>query len=224
MPLMAARPTTRDRAGGSTSHRPDGGRTPSLLGLTGGIGAGKSTALAALGRLGAATLSSDEVVADAYSDPGLVGAVRERFGAATIAPDGSVDRAALASAAFGAPGGIEFLEGLIHPRVGEARARWVARERARQAPAPLLVCEVPLLFEVGIEADFDAVLVVTASEPIRRERVAARGQDFDQRSARQIPEAEKVARADEVLVNDGSEADLERWARSVFAKYATPDR
>lgn len=191
-----------------------------MLALTGGIGAGKSTALAALGRRGAATLSSDEVVAAAYADPSLVRAVRDRFGPRTLTGGGEVDRGALGPIAFSEPGGIEFLEALIHPRVAEQRLEWVARQRQHEPSPPLLVCEVPLLFEVGADRDFDAVLVVTAPEALRRERVSARGQDFEARSARQIPEDEKVARADEVFVNDGAEAELEAWVGAVFSKYA----
>lgn len=217
---MPARASTRDRAAGSPSRGPDAGGAPALLALTGGIGAGKSTALAALGRLGAATLSSDEVVAGVYRDPAVAGAVRGRFGTEAIAANGGVDRAALATMAFSQPDGIEFLESLIHPHVADARRSWVEDEMRRRPPPPVLVCEVPLLFEVGAERDFDAVLVVTAPEAIRRERVSARGQDFDGRRARQIPEDDKVARGDEVFVNDRTEADLEAWAGQVFAKYS----
>lgn len=217
---MAARATTRSRAEGSPSRRPDRSGAPALLALTGGIGSGKSIALAALERLGAATLSSDDVVASVYRDPAVAAVVRERFGADAIDGNGGVDRAALGTMAFAEPDGIEFLESLIHPRVAEARHGWVDREMRRQPPSPVLVCEVPLLFEVGAEGDFDAVLVVTASEAIRRVRVSARGQDFEGRRARQLPEGEKVARADEVFVNDGTEADLEAWAGEMFAKYA----
>lgn len=193
---------------------------PRCLGLTGGIGAGKSEALAAFAACGAAVLSSDAVVHAAYDDPEVVAAVRERFGDAVIGSDGRVDRALLGPRAFAEEGGLAFLEGLVHPRVGRARAGWIARVRAESPAPPLLVCEVPVLFEAGLGDAFDAVLVVTASEPVRRARVAARGQDFDARAARQMPEHEKIARADAAYVNDGTRDDLRRWVADRFAEQA----
>lgn len=166
-------------------------------------------------------LSSDEVVYRIYADPEVLAAVRERFGDAAFASDGSVDRAALSALAFAQRDGIAFLEGLIHPRVGRAREAWQAEQRRREPPPPLLVCEVPLLFEAGLARAFDAVLVVTASEAVRRSRVEARGQDFSARSARQLDEAEKLRRADRYFVNDGSVADLEEWVAERFAEYTS---
>src|SRR5206468_2928695 len=96
----------------------------------------------------------------------------------------------------------------------------VGAQRARVPPPPLLVCEVPLLYEAGLEDRFDAVLVVTAPEEVRRRRVTARGQDFSARSARQVPEGVKVARADRYVVNDGTPSDLEAWVAARFAEYA----
>lgn len=195
-------------------------RPPRCLGLTGGIGAGKSAALAAFAACGAATLSADDAVHRAYADPEVRDRVVERFGRGVLREDGAVDRAALGARAFAEPEGIAFLEGLIHPRVRAGREGWVAEARRRVPPPPLLVCEVPLLFEVGATGDFDAVLVVTADATTRRRRVAARGQDFDGRSARQMPEAEKVARAHRTFVNDGDLAALRAWVAERFAEYA----
>lgn len=195
---------------------------PPCLGLTGGIGSGKSAALAAFRARGAATLGSDEVVHGLYADPQVVAAVTERFGSGVLTAAGAVDRGALADAAFADDGGVAFLEGLLHPRVGEARRAWQRAEAARNPPPPLLVCEVPLLFEVGLEEQFDAVLVVTAPEGLRRERVVARGQDFTARSGRQISEDEKLLRADAGYVNDGTLEDLEGWVQAVVERYARP--
>jgi dephospho-CoA kinase len=202
------------RAGARTSP------PPRVIGLTGGIGAGKSEALAAFARCGAAVLSSDQVVHDLYADPAVAAAVAARFGADVVAADGRVDRAALGPRAFAQPGGIAFLEGLLHPLVGRRRVEWTAEQRRRVPAAPLLVCEVPLLFEAGSAASFDAVLVVTAGEAVRRERVAARGQTFDERRARQLSEEDKVARADRAYVNDGSLQDLQAWVAERFREYA----
>lgn len=157
---------------------------------------------------------------DLYADPEVVAAVTERFGPEVLDAGGAVDRAALGARAFAQEGGIAFLEGLIHPRVERRRRAWIA-EQSRRRPAPaLLVCEVPLLFEAGAQDRFDATLVVTAPAALRRRRVEARGQDFDERSARQMPEQEKVARADRVLVNDGDLAALRAWVADRYAEYA----
>jgi len=200
-----------------------GGRdvvAPPCLALTGGIGAGKSAALAAFARCGASTLSSDDVVHAVHRDPEVIAAVAGRFGPEVVGPSGEIDRAVLGPRAFAQEGGIAFLESLLHPRVGDARRDWVAAEAARDPAPALLVCEVPVLFEAGIADQFDAVLVVTASEDVRRARVAARGQDFDARSARQLPEAEKVARSDGAYVNDGDMAALGSWVADRYAEYA----
>lgn len=211
---MGARASSRPEA------RPPG---PAVLGLTGGIGSGKSAALDAFGRMGAAVLSADAVVHGLYGRDDVRALVRDRFGEGVFDARGAVDRAALAERAFGDDGGVAFLEGLLHPRIGEARRAWIAREASRVPPPPLIVCEVPLLFEAGLADAFDAVLVVTAPEQVRRERVAARGQDFDGRSARQVPEHQKVAAADMAYVNSGTLADLDAWVASVMARYGTPD-
>lgn len=155
-----------------------------------------------------------------YEDPAVVAEVRERFGAGVIAADGGVDRSLLGPRAFAEEGGLAFLERLVHPRVHAVRESWTARCLALVPPPPLLVCEVPVLFEAGAEDQFDAVLVVTASDATRRRRVEARGQDFDGRSARQMPESEKVARADRAYSNDGTLDDLRGWVADRFAEYA----
>jgi dephospho-CoA kinase len=153
-----------------------------------------------------------------YREPDVVGAVVRRFGSDVLGADGQVDRARLGRMVFGDPEGMAFLERLLHPRVGAERERWLA-ERAREPhPPAVVVCEVPLLFEVGAEDQFDVVAVVSAPEQVRRARVEARGQDFAARAARQLPEEAKLARADERYVNDGTLADLEDWVADVLAR------
>ena len=165
-------------------------------------------------------LSSDAVVHAIYRDPEVVAAVRGRFGDEVVDADGGVDRAALGPRAFSEEGGLAFLEALVHPRVEGARRAWVAAELARTPRPGLLVCEVPLLFEAGLADRFDAVLVVTAPEATRRERVSGRGQDFDARSARQTPEHEKVARADAAYVNDRGLDELRAWVADRYSEYS----
>jgi len=191
------------------------------LGLTGGIGSGKSTALAQFAARGAATLSSDDVVHALYAQDDVRESVRERFGAEVFGADGAIDRRALGARAFADPDGIRFLEGVLFPRIHRARDAWI-RDRRAEGRWPLLVVEVPLLFEAELAGSFDAVLVVTAPEDVRRTRVTARGQTFGERAGRQWTEDRKVSAADRAFVNDGDRARLEAWVAEVFAEFATP--
>jgi dephospho-CoA kinase len=194
---------------------------PRCLGLTGGIGAGKSTALAGFAACGAATLSSDDVVHTLYAQDDVRDLVRGRFGDGVLRADGSVDRSRLADRAFADPAGIQFLEQILYPRIRAARAVWV-RDRRSEGRWPLLVIEVPLLFEADLVDEFDAVLVVSASRSIRRERVMARGQNFGERADRQWGEERKREAADRAYLNDGDLEALDGWVRAVFSEFATP--
>lgn len=167
-------------------------------------------------------LSSDDVVHALYRDPEVVRAVRTRFGDGVLSPDGGIDRRELGSRAFAQEGGIEFLEHLLHPRIGAWREGWMREQAAARPAPPAVVCEVPLLFEVGLESAFDAVIVVTAPEPVRRSRVEARGQSFDERHARQWDEDAKVAAADMSFSNHGDRADLDAFVDDVLQRYAAP--
>ena len=189
-----------------------------LLGLTGGIGAGKSTALAAFERLGCPTLSSDAIVHALYREPGVRAAVVERFGAGVLGDDGEVARGELAARVFSDDIARRWLEQLLHPRVAAALADW-RREQESAHPGALLVHEVPLLYEAGVADRYDGVVLITAPDDVRRARVPER---FDERAATQLPEAEKVARADHVYVNDGTPAELERWVEELVARLRAP--
>jgi dephospho-CoA kinase len=188
-----------------------------FVGLTGGIAAGKSTALDALDRLGAAVLSSDRVVHELYDDPSVRDAVTERFGPAVLCEDGSVDRGALASAAFATDEGRKWLEGLLWPRVGERMNDWrSALEDADPRPRAAVV-EVPLLFESGMDGAFDATIAVVADEDVRASRAGARGhQALEERSARHLSQDEKAQRATYTVVNDGSVDQLESKLSSIL--------
>jgi dephospho-CoA kinase len=186
-----------------------------FVGLTGGVGSGKSTALEVLERLGASTLSTDAVVHDLYASDEVRDAVVERFGPA-VARDGAVDRAALAERAFATPEDRAWLEGLLWPRVGKRIAAWRAEQLERDPPPVALVVEVPLLFEAGMDGAFDATVAVVADEAVRAQHAAGRGHEaVDERVARQLPQDEKATRADHAVVNDGSIEDLERNLSSV---------
>jgi dephospho-CoA kinase len=193
-------------------------QTVPVIGLTGGMGAGKSTALAALERLGAAGLSSDEIVHELLGQPDVRARIVERFGA-DVAPGGTLDRATLARRAFGNDADRAWLEGLLWPLVGARADEWIREVRAR-TPAPrAAVIEVPLLFESGEIDGYDATIAVIAEESLRRERASRRGHALgDERAARQLPQAEKARLATFVVHNDGSEDDLERKLSEVLDK------
>jgi dephospho-CoA kinase len=194
-----------------------------FVGLTGGMGAGKSTALAALERLGATALSSDAVVHELYArDRSLRDAVVERWGP-DVAPGDVVDRAAVAEHAFASAEERSWLEGVVWPLVGARVAEWLTDARAeradgRVAPRAAIV-EVPLLFEAGLQGIYDATIAVVSDEQVREQRAAARGHALvDERAARQLSQEEKAQRATYVVRNDGSEQELERALSAVLDK------
>jgi dephospho-CoA kinase len=190
-----------------------------FVGLTGGLGSGKSTALAALGRLGAATISTDAVVHELYASARVLDAVRERWGDDVIGADGAADRGAIARHVFATPAEREWLEQLLWPLVGErVWAFRVEQESADPAPKAAVV-ETPLLFEAGMDGMYDATIAVVADEDVRTARAAARGHEaVDERAARQLTQDEKAQRATFVVRNDGTEADLEAALSSVLGK------
>jgi len=189
-----------------------------LVGLTGGIGSGKSTALAYLRELGAAVISSDDVVHGLYARPEIVAAVHARYGDAVIV-GGEVNRPALARIVFGDLDELQWLEGQLHPHVRAAVQAWVvAASRQRPRPA-LLVAEVPLLFETGLDEVFDFVVLITAPADMRRRRLTAKLTDseFSRRLAQQMPEEEKVARSDFVFHNTGTRKELRQFVGETVA-------
>jgi dephospho-CoA kinase len=180
-----------------------------FVGLTGGMGAGKSTALAELERLGAAVLSTDMVVHELYGDERLRDAVVERWGQ-DVAPGGVVDRSAVAARVFADVEDRAWLESVLWPLVGERVGQWLTEVRARRPAPRAAVVEVPLLFESGMGASFDATIAVIADEAVRAVRAGARGHEaLEERGARQLSQEEKAQRATYVVVNDGSIEDLE---------------
>ncbi len=192
-----------------------------FVGLTGGLGAGKSTALAALERLGAATLSTDAVVHELYASAEVRDAVVARWGA-EVAPGGSVDRARVAARAFAAPDERAWLEGLLWPLVGARVAAWRGEVQRREPPPPAAVVETPLLFEAGLEGLYDATIAVIADEEVRVRRAAARGHAaVDERAARQLPQEEKARRATFVVRNEGSPEELARKLSGVLGTLHT---
>ncbi len=190
---------------------------PLTIGLTGGIAAGKSTALAAFERLGAATISSDAVVHELLDAEPLLGRLTERWGA-DVAPDGRVDRARVGEIVFADPEQLSWLESQVHPLVGERIGAFLV---SLPAETEVAVVEVPLLFESEMEGVFDTTVAVITSDDVRRARAEARGHALvGERDARQLEQSEKAERAEHVIENDGTPEDLER-ALSVLVEKLT---
>jgi dephospho-CoA kinase len=161
------------------------------------------------------------VVHELYGDPQVHAAVVARWGD-DMAPGGVVDRAAVARRAFSTPEDRSWLEELIWPKVGERIAEWRAVESTQEPPPPMLVVEVPLLFEAGLQSAFDATIAVVADEAVRAQRAAARGHEaVDERTARQLSQEEKSQRATYAVQNSGSLDELEQKLSSVLAKLTT---
>lgn len=192
---------------------PTGPAKPAFIGLSGAMASGKSEALAALGRLGAETLSTDQVTHEILEDPSTLARLVERWGP-DVGPDGHVDRAKIGEIVFADPDELRWLESVLHPLVGQRVAVW--RDELG-AGTELAVVEVPLLFEAGMEPIFDATLVVVAGDERRARWAGERGTAaVEGRSARQLTEAEKAERATFVVANDGDLADLERSLRELW--------
>jgi dephospho-CoA kinase len=186
---------------------------PVAVAITGGIGAGKSEALQAFARHGAATVSSDEIVHHLLRREDVRDAVVARMGNGVLAPDGEIDRGALATVVFNDRDALAWLEELLHPLVSLEYLKW--RERLAELPNVPAVCvtEVPLLYETGGDARFDKVIVITAPTKLRRARSVVATED---REARLIPDGEKVERADYAFKNAGSLGELDEFVASVM--------
>jgi dephospho-CoA kinase len=188
---------------------------PVAVAITGGIGAGKSEALRAFARHGAATVSSDEIVHHLLRRPEVREAVVARMGNGIVAPDGEIDRGALATVVFNDREALAWLEELLHPLVSAEYLRW--REQLEALPdAPAVsVTEVPLLYETGGDERFDKVVVITAPSKLRRARSSVA---TDDRESRLLPDKEKVQRADFSFKNTGSLEELDAFVKSVMAQ------
>jgi dephospho-CoA kinase len=188
--------------------------SPIAVAITGGIGAGKSEALYAFQKAGAATVSSDEIVHHLLrTDPDVKEAIVAELGEGVLDDEGAVDRKRVAKVVFGDRAKLDFLERLLHPRVTAEYLRW--RDGLAELPNPpkVSVTEVPLLFETGGEKRFDKVVVITAPSKLREQR---RRVPRDDRDARLLPDREKVKRADFHYVNTGTLEELDAWVEGVM--------
>jgi dephospho-CoA kinase len=189
---------------------------PLAVAVTGGIGAGKSEALAAFARRGAAVASADELVHRLLRrDRAVQAEVLEAFGV-EIRSGSAEERARLAEAVFGDPERVERLERLLHPRVRREQEGWLEELRAQPRPPALAVVEVPLLFETGAEQGFDAVVAITAPKELRARRKELTR--LEERERRLLPDEEKTRRADFAYVNDGTPAELDAFVGDVIAQ------
>lgn len=188
---------------------------PLKIGLTGGIAAGKSEALKAFARLGAATLSSDAVVHELLEGEPLRGRLVERWGPEVVADEG-VNRAKIGEIVFADPEQLTWLEQQIHPLVQQRTAEWLT---SLPQGTEVAVVEVPLLFEAGSDKAFDTTVSVITADQVRRERAAARGHALvDEREARQLTQMEKAELADHTIENDGSVEELEQRLSALLEK------
>jgi dephospho-CoA kinase len=194
-----------------------------IVGLTGSIGMGKSTTAAMFAAAGALVYDADAEVAALYAKDGAAVAPLE-VAFPGVVRDGAVDREALRLKVLGDPEALQKLNGVVHPLLGAGRAAFF--ERAERTGADVIVLDVPLLFETGGEARVDAIVVVSAPARAQRARVTARPGWSDERLdailARQLPDAEKRARADFVIdTGQGLDAAREQ-VRQVMAALRAP--
>jgi dephospho-CoA kinase len=187
--------------------------SPVAVAITGGIGAGKSEALAAFARHGAATVSSDEIVHHLLRRDDVKGALVAQLGHGIVAPDGEIDRGALGTVVFNDRAALQWLESLLHPLVSAEYLQWRADVAALPDPPNVTVTEVPLLFETGGQERFDKVVVITAPTKLRRARSEVATED---REGRFLPDAEKLKLADYAYRNIGSIEELDAFVASVM--------
>ena len=189
-------------------------KRPVAVAITGGIGAGKSEALAAFARHGAAVISSDDIVHRLLAeDEEVKTEMVERLGEGILDDAGQIDRRAVSDVVFADREQLEWLEQLLHPRVVHEYLAWREGLAGLDDPPAVTVTEVPLLYEAGGESRFDVVVAITAPPDVREGRSRV---PLAAREPRLLPDEEKVKRADYAYVNDGSPAELDAFVASVM--------
>jgi len=192
-----------------------------VVGVTGGIATGKSIVTDRFRKLGAAVVSADELAREVVAPGGeTLRLLVQRFGPTILREDGALDRAALGKRVFSDPQLRLELNRITHPAI--ARLAEERLEALKRQGIPLILYEAPLLFEAGAEGRVDVVIVVTASEAVQRQRLMARD-GFDEAEAQarisaQLPQAEKVRRADFVVDNSGTLDQVSEQVNSLYAR------
>lgn len=196
---------------------------PVVIGLSGGIGSGKSAAAECLQELGCVVSDADREAKAALDRPEVRAQLVSWWGDGVLDAQGRIDRGAIASIVFEDPAERARLEGLVHPLVHEARSRVIDRARRRGAPA--VVIDAPLLFEAGIDAECDAVVFIDAPRAQRLERLRARGWDeaeLERRERSQWPLEDKESKSTHVVANTGDRAGLCARLRGVLDELLSP--
>ena len=192
---------------------------PLNVGLTGNIGSGKSTVAQLFAERGAAVIDADALAREAAQDPEVLREIAEVFGRELV-KEGKLERAKLAEVVFYAPEARASLNAIIHPWVARERDARVAALSARTPPPEVIIHEVPLLFEVGLDAEMDKTVVVDAPLATRVVRVVQRSgltaAEVRSRDAAQLPLTEKLKRADFVIDNSGEQEGLARQVEAVW--------
>lgn len=187
-----------------------------VVGLTGGIGAGKTTALALFEEAGAITISADQIVHDLYAQPRVVKKVAEHFGSQVLDDRGVIDRAVLARRVRRRRGELRWLEQLTHPLVAKEIQR-----KVKAAPAgSIVVCEVPLLFEAGYQKLFHLIVTIEAGSDVRRQRSV---HDFDLGQFSELEQLQhsteqRVAGSDLVFFNDGHVDEMRAFVQQAYER------
>lgn len=192
-----------------------------LIGLTGGIATGKSAVTRLLAARGAVTFSADEAARAVLVRNGpALRRITEEFGPEMLTPSGELDRARLGRIVFADSEARHKLERLLHPLIRSLLRAQIEAARRDLPPDTLIVVEIPLLYEGGLESWFDQVVVVTAPEAVQRERLCRRNgldpEEADRRITAQWPLSRKVALADYVLENDGSLQQLDAAVENLW--------
>jgi len=189
-----------------------------LVGLTGSFGSGKSSVCECFRELGASIVDSDASVREIYSsNTQFLAELRQKFGNEVFDIEGQVDRKALGNRVFGNMDELKWLENKLHPLVRDQRLRQMEKD-----PAALWIAEIPLLFEKNLEKEVDRSITVVSNYSLRVNRLKNRGfspEEVEARKSRQLPQIQKISRADFVILNDGSFEFLKRQVKLLFNQF-----
>lgn len=190
-----------------------------VIGLTGGIGCGKSAAAVCFAEFGFNVVDADRLARQVLESAGCVSQLRARWGDACLGPDGRPDRRWIAAKVFADAGELAFLEGLTHPEVARLRQAAVLDAKRHH------VVEIPLLFEKNLTDGFASIVCVACSEEVRRARLLEKGlseEEITRRINSQLPLSEKVKRSDVVIWNDGDLDFLREQVAALVGRLPAP--